>query len=100
MRANPADMSELQDPHAQVLVRDATARAIGTRLWPVMPEVFTSRSQTAALRVEHDVDASPTTAADDVEGRERQRLQISCSFSPGRPHGQRYFVSSEKYLFW
>ncbi len=76
----------------------ASFAAIGTSECPVMPgDVLTSRNEYEPSARRMRSSRPQPRAADDVERRER-RGRISRSFAAGRPQGQKYFVSSEKYL--
>ena len=94
-------MRASQDRHAQVAerhVRPAFA-AIGTSEWPVMPgDVFTSRNWNEPsgrrMRSSRPQPLQPTMS----ERGERRRADLALLRLIGRPQGQKYFVSSEKYL--
>ena len=63
-------------------------------------DVFTSRNEIRAVVAQDQVEPAPAAAADDVERARAHCARISRSFASGRPAGQKYFVSSEKYLLW
>ena len=78
-----------------------TARAaIGTSECPVMPgEVFTSRSQ-GLFRLSSMMSTRPQPRQPTARNARSVSACSSASFFFGSPHGQWYFVSSVKYLFW
>ena len=51
----------------------------------------------AAVGAQDQVEPAPPAAADDIE-RASATARISISLASGKPAGQKYFVSSEKYL--
>ena len=74
--------------------------AIGTRLCPVMPgDVLTSRNEyvpsARRIRSSRPQPLQPTTS-----NAASAWARISSSLACGNPLGQKYFVSSEKYLLW
>ena len=78
----------------------ACRAAIGTREWPVIPgDVLSSRNwnEPSARRMRS---SRPQPVAPRMRNAATEAFWISASFSGGSPHGQKYFVSSEKYLLW
>jgi len=78
----------------------AAFAAMGTSECPVIPgDVFTSRNENEpsgrSMRSSRPQPAQPT-----MRNASSELAWISRSTASGRPDGQKYFVSSEKYLLW
>ena len=84
--------------HRSPNVIPASFAAIGTSECPVMPgDVFTSRNwnEPSAFRMRS---SRPQPLQPTISNAASDAARISSSFASGRPQGQKYFVSSEKYL--